>query len=131
VASASTRITGRSPRWRDVDHELNFAFGDHAFRLGFGFRLRGDLEVAAVFQSANEAAGKLAVVGVQHRGGKLLGVGVDGKSEQYQLDQRDTHHHGEGQAVAPHLDEFLGDHGEEAVPCKTLRHCFWLLPSAG
>ena len=42
-------------------------------------------------------------------------VGIDGKAEQHQLDDRQPDHHREGDAVTPHLDEFLVEHGAEAT----------------
>ena len=41
--------------------------------------------------------------------------GVDGKAEEHKLDDRQAYHHREGDAVAPHLDEFLDQHGKEPV----------------
>ena len=47
--------------------------------------------------------------------GRCLRVGVDGKAEEDELQQRNADHHPEGQAVAAHLDEFLDDHGPETA----------------
>ena len=48
------------------------------------------------------------------RGRQVLRIVVDGEAEQHQLHQRHAEHHGEGDAVAPHLDEFL--HQQRAEP---------------
>ena len=69
------------------------------------------IEIAAVFQAGDKAARIAALVGVEHHGGQVLGIGVDGEAEQHQLHHRDADHHGEGDAVAPHLDKFLEHDG--------------------
>ena len=45
----------------------------------------------------------------QQRRVEPLGIGVDRVAEQDEQQDRDGEHHREGDAVAPHLDEFLGE----------------------
>src|SRR5690606_13776368 len=54
------------------------------------------------------------VAGSDQRRGQPLGIVVDGKAKQHQEHQRYAEHHGEGDAVAPHLDEFLRQQGVQA-----------------
>jgi hypothetical protein len=92
----------------------SLAAREHVARLGFARRARLDAEVIAVLQGGDEAAGKHAFVRYPHGGGQVLGVGVDGETEQHQLHHRNAHQHAEGEAVAPHLDELLHHHCGEA-----------------
>ena len=54
--------------------------------------------------------------------------GVDGEAEEDQLDQRHAEHHREGDAVPPHLDEFLGE--QRPQPPQGDRHPHATLSSA-
>ena len=100
----------------DADHELDVAARQQLVRLGLARRLPGDLEIVRVLERPHQAAGEHALVGDQQCGRQLLGVGVDRVAEQDQLHQRHADHHGEGQAIAPHLDEFLDQDRPEATP---------------
>jgi hypothetical protein len=44
----------------------------------------------------------------------MLGITVDGKAKQCQLQERNADHHGKGQAIPAQLDELLADHGPQA-----------------
>ena len=48
----------------------------------------------------------------------MLRVGIDGVTEQHELNHRNAKHHGERQPVTPHLDEFLRDDGAKPLPVE-------------
>ncbi len=58
------------------------------------------------------------VVREQHLGREMTRVHVDRVAKENELEQRNGHHHGEGEAVAAHLDELLHDHALETLEGK-------------
>ena len=66
-------------------------------------------------------ARKNAVVRRINRRGQVLRVGIDGVAEEDELEQRNADHHGERDAVAAHLDEFLADDRPEPLPVEFVR----------
>ena len=100
--------------------ELHFAARQRVVRLGLARGLAHEVEVAAVANGVQQRASLRPVVGQQDGGGQVLGIGIDGESEQHELDQRNADHHPERDAVAPHLDEFLHHHGAEASEGKAV-----------
>ena len=121
VASPSTRSCGRSPRIRSRENPAgmvtaNSASPTSSIRSTSAWlsAMRTTSVVAGVLQRRDEAAGEVALVEGEDDRRQMLGVGVDRVAEQGQLHQRDAHHHREGEPVPAHLDELLGDHGEQA-----------------
>ena len=128
VASASIRICGLSPRstrageiGRDGDDEGDVAAGHQDSASA---ALCGDMVEAVIagdLQRRDHGARVVVAAGRHERGRQALRIVVDGVAEQHQLHQRHAQHHGEGDAVAPHLDEFLDQQraepgeGEDAV----------------
>src|SRR5690606_12223883 len=53
---------------------------------------------------------------------KLFRIVVDGEAEQDELDERHAEHHGEGDAIPPHLDGFLGDQRPETPEREEADH---------
>jgi hypothetical protein len=102
----------------DVDDELDLAELQEALGLGFGGGFADDLEVVGVPERPDEGAGERALVGGAQGGRQVPGVGIDGETEEDELEQRNADHHQEGHAVALHLDEFLEDDGPEAVEAE-------------
>jgi hypothetical protein len=103
---------------RNVDDELNIAAGEKFAALGLRVYLAVEIEVTGVLDGVQQAALHRTVIGDEKGGGQVLGVGVDGKTKKYELQNGNADHHGEGEAVAAHLDEFLDHHGPEAPPGK-------------
>ncbi len=99
---------------RDRHHERDGAVRHQ--RFCFRRRLHDMVEavVAGHLQRRDHGARVVVVAGRDQCGGKALRIVVDGVAEQHELHQRHAEHHGEGDAVAPHLDEFL--HQERAEP---------------
>jgi hypothetical protein len=86
---------------------------EESIELGLGANFVADIEVVAVFESADNCAGEDAVVGAEDGSREVFGIGVDGEAEEDELHHRDADHHAEGEPVAAHLDEFLGNDGPE------------------
>jgi hypothetical protein len=68
--------------------------------------------VPGVFHRRDHGAGVVVLTGGDQCGRQAFGVIVDGEPEQHQLHQRHTQHHRKGDAVAAHLNGFLGDDGQ-------------------
>ena len=127
VASASISNCGCSPRTRSRVKLTGIAttkvtLPRSSSSAGFGGRVRGayDVEIVGIPQRRHDRAGEGAAdrrcrIAV----GQVLGIEIDGIAEQQKLHHRQRHHHGEGGAVAPHLDEFLDQHAIEAAPRKS------------
>src|SRR5471032_3410732 len=56
----------------------------------------------------------------QQAGRQMLGIGVDGVTEQEKLHHRQRDDHAQRQRVAPDLDPFLAQYGEEAPERETV-----------
>ena len=122
VASASTSIAGRSPRSRSrlkfcgmLIDELHLAAREQLAALRFGLHLPDEVEVAAVLHRGEQRASLRALSARSTAAGRCLGSELIAKPKSSQLNQRDAEHHGEGQPVAPHLDEFLHDDAPRAA----------------
>ncbi len=100
---------------RNVDHELHLAQLEHAFGLRFGANRAINRKIVGIAQGGRERAAKRPLVGGKHRGGQVLGIGIDGVAEKRELQQGNSHHHGKGHAIAPHLNEFLEHDGPETM----------------
>jgi len=126
VASASTSFdqqSGPLPAQeparkilRHGDEELHIAQLQHSLTLGGAGDDVVHAEIAAVFHRPDEAAGKNAVIGGEHRRRQRLRIGVDGESEQDQLQDRNSDDHGESEPIPAHLNELLREHRDEARP---------------
>ena len=75
-------------------------------------------------------AGHFAAVRGDDRRGHVLGVGVDGVSEQRQLHDGDADDHGEGEAVAPELEKFLEDDAPPPRKGKTVKRTHVPVPAS-
>src|SRR4029077_17390094 len=92
-----------------------------------------------VLERFQDRAREVAVFLQQHGGRKISRRGVDGVAEQQELNYRNHHDHGERNAVAPKLDEFLDYHRVAAPPeaearlrnfvsmVRRVRHAHWKL----
>ena len=98
----------------NIDDELHLASRDHLAGLRERVRPGHDAEIGGVLERAHDRAREGAIVGDYHGRRQCARIGVDGIAEQGQLNDGNADHHGEGQTVAQHLDEFLHQHGAEA-----------------
>jgi hypothetical protein len=103
---------------RHVEDELHVPERDEAVRLVDGGGCRDDLEVAGILERAHERARERARLRADDGGRQRLRVHVDGIAEEDELHHRHADHHREGEAVTPHLDEFLHQHCQKPVQCK-------------
>src|SRR6185369_8504878 len=94
---------------RDGNQELHLSACQKVFPFRLALDLFHEIEIAACLYRLQKCPPLGAVVGNQYRSGKMLGVGVDGKTEKYQLQKRNSDHHPEGETIAAHLDELLHD----------------------
>src|SRR6185369_13226047 len=92
---------------REVHHELHVAAGERFTRRLLALQLGDEIEIAARLHRREVAARELALFGDDHRGRKMLRVGVDGVAEENELDDRHADDHAERDAVAPQLQELL------------------------
>jgi len=92
---------------RNGDEELHLPPRQQLPPFPLALHLANEIEIAARPDRLQEGAPLGTVVRQQHRRGQMLRVGVDGKTEQHQLDQGNPDHHAEGEPVAAHLDELL------------------------
>ena len=100
---------------RNFHHEDDAAFLQQAPRRFGIFRFRNDVKIARVFERSDDGTRQGAGVTDRDRRGQIFGIQVDGKAEQEQLHHRHAKDHRKRQAIAPQLQEFLGEHGEEAA----------------
>ena len=124
------RVGRHQQRWffaaDDVAFEV-FRNGDD--KIGIA-RLQDPVDLAAVFDGTayveiggglhrrQEAPDKGSAVMHFDDGRQVPGVGIDGEAEQHQLHDGNRDHHGEGHAVATHLDEFLHQNRQEPADRK-------------
>ncbi len=129
VASAATRMAGRSPRRtarskpsRDLDTEQHLPRLQHLVEFGDRSRLPRERESRSCSRSALRIErAEVAVLLHQNRRRQVARRGVDGVAEQQELHQRHHHDHGERHTVALELDEFLDQHREGAPPESAAR----------
>ena len=86
--------------------------------LGFGFHLPNKVEISAVLHRVEEGPSLRPLVGQKHGGGQMPRVGVNGITEQGELNQRNAQHHGEGKTVTSHLQKFLCNNAAQALERK-------------
>ncbi len=110
----SPRIDARAEIARDDDEKGDVAALDEPLGLRVGLGPGDEAVIVADLEGRDDGARVMVLPGREQRGVEPLGVGVDGVAEQDELDDRDAEHHGEGDAVAPHLHEFLREHRAEA-----------------
>ena len=98
---------------RNVHDKKQLAIGEAALGLRLG-RERPDVVIAGVAQRRDERPLIFGMVGREQPGRQVLGVGVDRVAEQKQLHHRQGDDHAQRQRVAPDLDPFLAQDGQEA-----------------
>ena len=98
----------------DGQHELRGPGREHAVGLVLVRGFADEREIVAVLQAGEDAAREFAAIGAQDGRGQMLRIGIDGESEQDQLDDGNADDHAEGQAIALELDELLADDAEPA-----------------
>ena len=73
---------------------------------------------AALDKLAGEARDRskreAVAIGDQRSSGQVLGIGIDGETEQHELDHRNADNHAEGQPVTLELHELFGHDAEPA-----------------
>ena len=116
MASASTRMRGWSPRTTRtpksdgiVTTKATSPGLDQPLRLLGAVGDVGEAVVAGQLQRRDHRPAVLVVARGDEGGGQPLRVVVDGVAEEDEQDQRHAQHHGEGDPVAAHLDELLGE----------------------
>ena len=107
-------VDARAEIARDDDEKGDVAPLDEPLGLRVGLRPGDEAVVVADLKRRDDGARIMVLPGREQRGVEPLRIGVDGVAEQDELHDRDAEHHREGDAVAPHLDEFLGEHRAEA-----------------
>jgi hypothetical protein len=101
---------------RDLDAEQHLAGFQEVVELIDIMHLAGEAEISGVLQRFEDRAGEVAVLLQQHRTRQIVRRGVDCKTEQQELHDRDHHDHRKGDAIAPELDELLHHHRIGAPP---------------
>ena len=100
---------------------MRLSLGQHAIGLLFVGGLADECEIIAVAQTRQDAARKFAAICNQRRSGQMLGIGIDGKPEQHQLNHGDADDHAEGEPVALELNEFLANDTQPSRERKPAR----------
>jgi hypothetical protein len=98
---------------RDDHDEIGLAPPQRVLALLGSMHHAREIEIARRFHPRQHRADQRPAVVELHQRRQVARIGIDGKAEQHQLHDRQPDHHGEGDAVAPHLDEFLHQHGQE------------------
>src|SRR4029453_1457068 len=86
--------------------------------LLFGFHLPDEVEVSAVLHRVEQRPSLRAVVGQKHGGRQMARIGINRKTEQRQLNQRNAEHHRESEAEATYLEEFLRNDAAQPLERK-------------
>ena len=70
--------------------------------------------IIGVGERRYDGVGEAPAIERDERRGQALGIGIDCVAEQKELNQWNAQHHRESQAVAAHLDQFLGEDRPDA-----------------
>src|SRR5690348_13079361 len=106
---------------RNADDKLHLTLLQQVERLRLARRRAGNAEAFGVGERFQDAAYEGSLIRKDDGGRHVFRIGVDGEAEKGELHQRHADHHGEGQAVSAHLDEFLDEYGAE--PGEGSAHC--------
>jgi hypothetical protein len=99
----------------DAERDADVAGADVVIHLGGGERVAVDGEDVGGGEALDQGAALLGVRFVEHDGGNLAHVGVDGEAEEEQLNHGEQQGEGKRAAVADDVQELLAADGDEAT----------------
>jgi hypothetical protein len=104
--------------WRNGDDKLRVTPRECLATVRLAFQKPVEIEIGSILEGIQYRSSLRPIISHQNINGKVSRVHIDGITEKNQLKQRNAHHHGEGQSVPAHLDEFLKDNALETFQRK-------------
>ena len=107
---------------RDRHHKSDVASRQHPCAVRGRACLGANVKIFRIFQRRDDGTRIGAVIGDMKRGRQAPGIEIYSEAEQDELHQRHTHHHGEGEPVPAHLNEFLDQNRISARAREAVAH---------